>query len=382
MTAMKQSIVALIRPKFNLAQKESEAAHLIEHILMSPKRLQSLWGSGDFYSQNIILDGGWVNAYYMAEYYVVRSEVSDKVAETLLKNKDNLFLSSADFEKIKSVLIEEITNDRGEFIDLNEQYSKAICVPNSPPIRNPWHDLDSVRNLLSKDAETFFQKYNADCSLLNLTDDEYKIDKIPIIEKGKIKGNIDQIELSHPWQPPGSVDTFIAMLIPANIDPLIGLLYRRSLTDFRFGLLFDELRNKNGLVYDVSVSMDYFDNTLEFWFSSRRSSSDKAIKLIEKSLKTYDSLIKKNFEKIKNRSILDLELEWGDIQNCALNIIDSVVGGEFAEPNSKLLERITSITQNDLAKFNQLVLVQFKQNAIITRRKHSKTVETQIVSKS
>jgi len=78
---MKQSIIAIIRPNLNLAQKESEAAHLIEHMLISPERLLALGIDDEFYAKNIIFHSGSVNYSYLSEYYVVKSEVADEVAK-------------------------------------------------------------------------------------------------------------------------------------------------------------------------------------------------------------------------------------------------------------------------------------------------------------
>lgn len=45
---MNQTIISLIRPNLNLAQKESQAAHLIEHILVDPRRLKAMGVSDEY----------------------------------------------------------------------------------------------------------------------------------------------------------------------------------------------------------------------------------------------------------------------------------------------------------------------------------------------
>ena len=108
---MKQSIVTLIRPKLNLGQKESQAAHLIEHILVAPKRLMALGISADFYSRNIVFHSGTVNDFYLAEYYIVRSEVAEEMTKILLKNQNELFLDRDNFKKIKSYYDQRVKCD-------------------------------------------------------------------------------------------------------------------------------------------------------------------------------------------------------------------------------------------------------------------------------
>lgn len=373
---MKQSIVALIRPKLNLSQKESQATHLIEHILVAPKRLLALGISANFYSQNIIFHSGTVNDFYLAEYYIVRSEVADEMTEILLKHQNELFLDRKEFEKIKSSLIEEILESKGEFIDTGEQLAKAIYEPNSPSIRNAWNDLESVNNISHEETIKIFEEYNTDIASFALSFDDYKIDKLPKIEKNNLHENIGLIELQHPWQSPGSIDTYILVRLPKNVDQLISMLYRRSLTDYRFGLLFDELRTKQGLVYDISVYEDNNADTLEIYFASSKGNSKKVVDHIKKSLETYDNFISKNLKHIKARLELELKLDWGNIQDQGDNIIDKVVSGGFTDTPSSLLKRMDRITTNDLSKFNRTYLNLLNDKSVFVKRQHGKKVSS------
>ena len=371
---MKQSIVTLIRPKLNLGQKESQAAHLIEHILIAPRRLQALGISADFYSRNIVLHSGTVNDFYLSEYYIVKSEMAEKMTEILLKHQDELFLDHDDFKKIKSALIEEILENRGEFIDTGEQLAKAIYEPNSPTIQNPWNDLESILNLSYDETIEIFKKYNTDLTSFRLSFNDYKIDKLPTIEKNHLREHDGVIELWHPWQSPDSVDIYSMIHLSKKVDPLISLLYRRSLTDYRFGILYDELRNKHGLIYDISVYEDYNANTLEIYFASSKGNSKKIHDRIKISLEKYDSFILNNLKHIKARSKLELELDWGNIQNQSLDVIDHVVSGRFTEAPASLVRRMDLVTVNDLCEFNRLFLNLLHNETFSVKRQHGKDV--------
>ncbi len=379
---MKQSIVTLIRPKLNLGQKESQAAHLIEHILVAPKRLMALGISADFYSRNIVFHSGTVNDFYLAEYYIVRSEVAEEMTKILLKNQNELFLDRDNFKKIKSALIEEILENKGEFIDIGEQLAKTIYDPSSPSIRNAWNDLESVSNLSYDETIEIFKKYNTDIASFRLSFDDYKIDKLPAIEKNHLRENNGFIELWHPWQSPGSVDTYTIVRLLKNVDQLIILLYRRSLTDFRFGMLFDELRNKQGLVYDISVNKDCDADTLEIYFACSKGNSKKVSDHIKMSLEKYDDFILNNLKHIKERLKLELELDWGNIQNQELYFIDQVVSGGFTESPASLVRRMDSVTASDLSKFNRLFLNLLYNETVSVKRQHGKDVKENIGKES
>lgn len=372
---MKQSIVALIRPKLNFGQKESQAAHLIEHILVTPKRLEALGISTNFYSQNIVFNNGTVNSFYLSEYYIVKSEAAEKMTKILLRHQNELFIDKDDFKKIKSALIEEILEDKGEFIDTGEQLARAIYKPNSPTIRNPWDEVNSITDLSYNKTIAIFEKYNTDLTLLELSFDEYKTGILPIIERSHFYEKLGHVELWHPWQSPGSVDTYIMAPLSGKIDPLISLLYRRSLNDYRFGILFDELRNKLGLIYDISVYENYDGNTLEIFFASSEKSSNRIIEHIKSTLEKYDDFIKKNLKYIKERLKIEFELDWGNIQDQGYSIIERVISGGVIESPASLIKRMDLITANDLCKLNGNFLNLIHKGSIYVKRQHGKTLK-------
>lgn len=378
---MKQSIVALIRPNLNLSQKESQASHLIEHVLVAPKRLEALGISANFYAKNIIYHSGAVNDFYLAEYYIVRSEATNTVAKILLKHQNELYLDHDDFRKIKSPLVEELHENRGEFIGTGEQLSKAIYLPGSPTIQNPWDDFESIINLSFNETIKIFHKYNTNLTLLQLSFDNYKIDRLPVIERNSLRKPDGMIELTHPWQSPGCLDFSHIVPLHKNVDFLESILYRRSLTDLRFGLLQDELRSKQGLVYDISIDADYNNNNLEIYFSSSEENSHKVASEIKISLEKYEPFIQNNIDYIKRRLRLEFELDWGDIQNLCLGIIDRVISGGFTETPASLIKRMEAVTVQDLSKLNRLFLSSLNHEAISVKRRHGKNLTTKINNK-
>ncbi len=379
---MKQSIVAVVRPNLNFAQPENQVAHLIEHILVGPKRLAAMGVTDDFYAKNIIFHSGSVGDFFMTEYYVVRSESAKEMIALLSIHQNKLYIDSEEFEKIKSTVIQEIAESKGEFIDTGEQLAKAIYKKGSPSIRHSWNDYDSIANINCDQAAEIFNKYNTNLLLLNLSFDKYEIGKIPIFEKNLRKDNISQIKLAHPWQSPGSIDNYISVNLPVENDSPVGLLYRRSLTDYRFGLLFDELRNKNGLVYDISVYVDHDDNSLEFFFTSNEEKSETVTALILSSLEKYELFIKNNLAHQKSRLSLEIGLDWGDIQNEASRFIDWAISGQMRQSPVSYIKKINTITADDLIKYNNLILNKIKNNSTYIARVHGKKLTTKIVPKS
>lgn len=373
---MKQTIVALIRPNLNLSQNESQVTHLIEHLLHSPSRLKNIGVSDTFYAENIIDSGGNINDFYATEYFVVKSESATIIAQMIIKHQNELYLDVDNFECGKSALTEELNENRGEFIGISEQLSKAIFIKGSPTIRNPWDDLKSIKGITADKTLKVFHKYNTNLSLLILSFDNATIDKLPIIERNVLRKPDGTIELTHPWQSPGCFDVVCIVPLPTQIDILTTTLYRQSLTDARFGLLYNELRHKLGLVYDVSTTFDYDNNTLDIDFSSSKENLNKVTKLIINTLKNYNKDVETIFEHIKGQLKLDIELEWSDVQTQCLPIIEMVVSGGYTETPASMVKRIETITAQDLIKFNILFLDSLNKNALTVIRRHGKSVST------
>lgn len=378
---MEQSIVALIRPRLNLAQENPEVSHLIEHILSETKRLERIGLSAEFFANDIIFHNGLIGNLYLTEFFVVRSESAKIVGEKLLKNRNEFHITEKEFENVKSVLIQEINEDEGEYIEFNEQISEAIFKPGSPSNRNLKQNKERLSEITLSEVNDYFHQRNSEFSLLDLSFNHYSIDRLPTLEKNIFHENIKHVELTHPWQSLDSVETVVIVPIPKTTDLLINFLYSSSLTNYRFGLLWHNLRDKNGLVYGISLGMDYNLFTLDIFFESKAEKIDQIIELIKKSLEKYDDFIFSNLEYLKKRLKLMIELDWGDIFNDVNLTIDRVVSGRFTEPPKKMLDRLDSITASDLSKFNQEFLNSLNNDSFVIKRRHGKTVSSDIVFK-
>ena len=365
---MKQTIFAIIRPYLNLSQQESQAAHLIEHILASPKRLEAIGLSRDYYAKNIIYNSGVTNDFYMAEYFVVLSDQADKVTDILVTNKDNLFLNEDDFQKHKATVIEELSEYRGEYISTAEQRAKAVYTVDSPTIRNSWNDSESIKSLTKRDIENIFSKYNTDLVTLKLSWDKFDVNRIPTLEKNNLNITNNIIELSHPWQSLDSIDVSVIIKSAFEKNYLFDALYRKSLSDMHFGLLFKELRHNQGLVYDIDLDYNYGSDTIEIDYSCAKDTSNSVIEHIKKTLSNYDSFIRDNIEVLKQRLKFDIELDWGDVQCQSENIIEKACFNACTQSPSELLAQIDAISVCDLISKNNQVLDGIENKALIVKQ--------------
>lgn len=147
----------------------------------------------------------------------------------------------------------------------------------------------------------------------------------------------------------------------------MSMVYRRSLTDFRFGLLYDELRTKQGLVYNISIDNDFNSNHFDISYSSNEADSMIVTEQIKISLENYEKYIKSNLNYIKDRLMMEFELDWGNIQETALETIDRVVSGGITYTPAILVSKINQVTVDDLLKVNGYILKKFNESALLIR---------------
>ncbi len=364
---MKQSIVALIRPNLNFSNKPTQAAHFIEHALLTKKRLDLMGMADEFFAKNVIMHNGWTNDFYMAEYFIGNSEATGDLARMIQSQKQELFLDKEDFVNIKSALKEELLEQNGEHISLDEQLSRAILTPDSPSVQNPWYDIKSLENLSYEAIQQIFSARNTDQSIAILDYDNFELRNKPQTIKNKLRNDVKIINILHPWLPDNGIQVLISIPLPEDTDQLTHVLYRRSLTDYRFGLLFNILRNKEGLIYDLSVVWNSANNTLEVTFFVSKEKYLASINFIKETLKSYEEYIAKNLLFIKKRLGMEYQLDWGDIQNQRIMVLDETILGNFTSSPRARLDALENIDTSALSYFNKTILESLDTQAVIAK---------------
>ena len=156
---MKQTILALIRPKLNLSQPENQILHLIEHILLSPERQKEIGLDEKKFARDIFSCDGYISELYCVEYYVVRSQKSNLIKKLILSNSNNLCLDKINPQTMKKVLIQELEEEKTQEVSISEQFEKAIYQQKSGLIvKKCWY--------FSKFSSDFLDKYTKQNSSL------------------------------------------------------------------------------------------------------------------------------------------------------------------------------------------------------------------------
>lgn len=373
---MKQTILALIRPKLNLSQNENQILHLIEHILLSPERQKGIGLDEKKFARDIFFSGGYISELYCAEYYVIRSSALNSIKKMILSNSNNLCLDRVGLQAMKKVLIQELGEEKTREIGISEQFEKAIYQQKSPALQQPWFNtkelvkFDTSKNNINK----IFQKFSQPLILFELSFDQYKISEKIKINKNVLKKKVKTIFLSHPRQSTktASIDIIIPMALNA-IDFANFITYRALLSDYDFGILYKTMR-KNGLIYDLSMNYNMYANAIQISFSCSKNKTEDALNFVKKLAKKNQIVSKNYLNLIKEKVATYYELDWGNISNNVLYFIEEAFLGEFYISPRERIEKIKKISVENINNFHKTVRNKLEKNSIITVLDYGKKV--------
>lgn len=369
---MKQTIIALIRPELNLAKPFNQAAHLIEHLLITPERRKRLKLDDAFYANNIISDVFWTSELFVIEGYVVRSETAKIVVNTLIKHAQNVYLNRKIFKAAQNALIQELAERKANSANnLIEQLERTIFTSDSPAVMERWHNPSKLNDLDAEKVEKIFRTYGRKKSLAILEFEQYKINPPICVRKNTLRHRGVVINLTHPKQTDGSAS--VNILIPYNpkiIDPLLLRLYCRSLGLFPFGMLHDELRHKSGLVYDVFARLYQSADAINIGFSCSEDRAKEALAVIRKVFINYDKFIDQKFPLFVNSLIKEYELDWGNLEQYGLFYLEEAILSNFILPPSERIKLLPKIKPISLFALHAQLKEALKKESIITILKH------------
>jgi len=377
---MKQTILALIRPKLNLSQPEDQILHLIEHILMSPERQEKIGLDEKKFAKDIFSCSGYISELYCAEYYVVRSTAANSIKKIILSNRNNLCLDKVKLQTIKKILIQELDEEKTHEISLGEQFEKAIYQKKSPALQQPWFntkkliEFDVNKNNINK----IFKKFNQPLMLFELSFDNYKIPKKIKIEKNLLKKKLKLIHLNHPYQSTktASVEILIPMIFNSN-DFINFDIYRTLLVDYDFGILYKKMR-QNGFIYDLSINYNMYANAVQISFSCSKNKVYKVLAFIKNFMKAKQIISEKYLNLIKDKIATNYELDWGNISDSAPYYIKETLLGEFYLSPQEGIKKIKKITAKDINKFHKNIYDGLEKNSITVFLNYGRKVSKKV----
>lgn len=363
---MEKTILAIVRSRLNLGSEYDQKAHLVEHLFSRQSRLRQMGISDALYSQSIFEHNGLINTLFSAEYYCVYDNKVREIEKLVFENTSNLFeVNKDEFEREKSILIEELMEQRQEQISIDESLAKSLYTEESPTVINGWYNYEILREVSLNEARQIAEDCSKAVNKYVISYNNFNAEKSADIVRDTIRPNLDKIELSHPWQPHGIVDVSVYLRLPKNYSLAKLRLYSELLADGRFGLLNTWLREVNGLVYSVRCSVEYDDSVMLLSFSTRSEAVTNVLDIIKYNLKNEAAIDNERFSIIKSR----LRQKYNLFKYDPISFFDEIIGMvNFANLTIPISEFLTEMERADTAEIRQLneyFAESFDSNAIV-----------------
>lgn len=306
----------------NETKKEKGIAHLVEHLVFKSSKKYTT----DEITKKFDITGGYNNAFTTYDmtnfYFTVPHEYFEDSTELLSNILFDKNISEEEFEKEKSVVIQELNNYKDDIDSVAFDFYTKIFWDIEPIVGYE----ETLSKIKLKDVYNFMKTYYQPsnmvisvCSSLparKIFKTVYKYfsmpsnnDYIPKKEKvwkkysKKIKRNL--YAETKP-QKKFSNDLSIIGLSCKDKNPIIQTVIGNILTTSSSSILFQELREKLGLIYGIHRDTVFIPNTsideMLLIASTNKKNTKKFISNIKKIFENIDSLITEdNLTIIKNK---------------------------------------------------------------------------------
>ena len=364
-------------------------SHLVEHLVFEGTEKRP---DAQIITSEIENLGGDFNAATSNEtttfYVKLLSKHLPKALEILSDIVRNSIFSEDKVKKEKKVVLEEI-----KMIDDNPRYYQWVFLEkhlfSGTPYSFPVYGLvEDVTNSTPEKLKAYFKKYyvpsNATLTIVSSFSDELEVIKnVEEFFGGWAGKEVDEIICENPSNKEGEFTEFKSMqqeyVIRSCITPCIKdadapviELIEAILGKPQSGLLVNEIRNKRGLAYDVSVSYEEFFN---FGFFAINVGIDpknesETVKAIDESIKMLQTISEEDLQNAKNhiegRTLLELE----DNHRTAelLNFWAQVVGKDLSK---EYITKLMAVTLDDVKRVARTYLE--KKQTIVYLKPQIKT---------
>lgn len=344
-------------------------SHFIEHMLFEGTKKRK---NSRQISNEIERLGGEMNAYTTTDRTVFFVKILKKHFDRALGVLSDIIQNSVFdrkmIEKERKVILKEIdmVNDQPRFLQWL-LFQKSLFLKNYA--KNPTYgSRDTVSKISQKDITDYYNKYYASNNIIisvvgdikNLRQKieksfkNFKIKKIPkynkIIElKNKQKRAVFRKKLNNSYMVLGYKTMPRLSKESYTLDLIAGILGRGQ-----SGRIFDEIRNKRGLAYEVGVS---HEASVDYGYFAVHLNTD--IKNINKS----KGIILEEFRKLKK------------ISNKELNEAKTFIEGQFFMENEDNFHLADEMTYWEMIKDARLLNDYIKSIKKITKKDIAKAVD-------
>ncbi len=312
------TIQAIVKTGSNDENRKNRGiSHFIEHMLFegTKKRADSRIISNEIESL-----GGELNAYTSNEktcfYVKVPKRYFDKALDIIADIIQNPLFNEKNIEKERKIILKEINMRRDE-----PRFYQWILFTKTLFVKHPaksaiYGTINTVRKITRTDILAFYHKYYVPNNIiLSIVGDIQKVHKIKERIENQFKdfkpsSNILTKKISEPKQNKIIIKKERRKILSSYMilgyktinrldkDSYVLDVIQSILGRGQSGRIFDEIRNKRGLAYEVGVHNEHY---VDYGFFAVYLNTDK------KNIKESTALILKEFDNLKNLTSKELK---------------------------------------------------------------------------
>lgn len=344
-------------------------AHFVEHILF---RRNAEFNSAQL-AREFEKTGTIYNAFTEQEltcfYLKGLNEKFDDVFNLISKFFVCPVFDKKDFEKEKKIILEEIRSYEDDPEEYILDIGNELIFPNHPLGRLITGTSKTLMNITLEDIKNYFDKYYTSNNLVvafvgnlpyeqvfdvvinqlgEMIPHELQIESVDIpnhiISNKDIKRDLEQSHFLYQMRVDNLTDIQLPML----------KIFSYYLSESPSSLIYNSLREKSGLVYNVFTNVEQFSDTnvLQLYYATQKYNYDKAQKLLDaifdkiKNGKLNKSLFQLSKGALKAQHIYRLEIPYEIMMN---DLRIEYLNGRYLYHN--FLEQLDSIKFDEFSNF-------------------------------
>lgn len=345
-------------------------AHFLEHFMFKGTSKRSCFDI----SREVAFYGGDMNAYTSHEevvYYIsIPYESFDKAAEILSDMIFNPLFPEDEMEKERQVILEEYAS---KFETISGPLMQRFCQEfySNYQQYSVIGTEDSIKQISLDDLKRFYSSfYKPENMLISVSSPGKKQDISSIIEKyfgssddqcnfilspekTKLRKNkrfsvfraeLEQAHVYTAWNAPKS----------RTKDSIVASVIATILGDGMDSRLFQEVREKNNLVYGISASHHADRTSGGFYvsFQTRKHNLEKAEQIIESEMNKISTelVTEEELQRAKNKLKTSIYQSFTYPQGTALRKIDYYMMSKKIPTTSQLKNKVESVTREDVMR--------------------------------
>ncbi len=349
------------------SEEKSGITHFLEHCIFKGSKKYRYFEISEFFE----LYGNSIDASTNKESLIIYTSVLNEKLFRALDIFFDIILNPTfeDYEKEKNVIIQEYKESLDDSEEMSYYYLNKAIFKNHPLSRNILGTPSNIRKFskddLIKRKNEVFSKDNVILLISgNFKEEELlKFIKDNFYLEFEYEGNLKTFKNYKPSRIEkryyNGLNSYVTMGIPIfgyqNFRMHLMLL-SQMLGGGASSILFDEIRERNGLLYDIHTSLDFYNEVAVFSiaYNVEKKSYEKVILEIKRVLENLEDYLV-NFDKFKQKFKTSITIDFESHPNYLFYALGEYLFSNKILTKDELLNKVESMNLNEFLDMIEVV---------------------------